>query len=122
MQGKVKFCVDFILKYACLNYENTQEKDLVSASLLFSLLWKTEAVIYLQIFWRCLLAWLDLYRLKSMEGPFGVGGGLFSVFRPLYIVYLKLIHSGKSLLSHWCHLGSTFSFLDNLARFWNVNK
>lgn len=33
MQGKVKVCVDFVLKYVCVNYENTQEKDLVYASL-----------------------------------------------------------------------------------------
>lgn len=39
MQGKVKFCVGFVLKYAYVNYENTQEKDLVCASLLlFSLM------------------------------------------------------------------------------------
>lgn len=71
MQGKVKFCVDFVLKYAYVNYENTQEKDLVCASLLFfSLLWKTGAVICLQIFlkmssgmtWFCLFSnlWRDL--------------------------------------------------------------
>lgn len=33
MQGILKFCVDFVLKYACVNYENTQEKDLACASL-----------------------------------------------------------------------------------------
>lgn len=37
--GEVKFCVDFVLKYGCVNYENTQEQDLVCPSLLcFSLL------------------------------------------------------------------------------------
>lgn len=123
MQGKVELYVDFVLKCASVNCENTQEKELVCASLLFfSLLWKTGAIIYLQIFWRCFLAWLDLSLLKYMEGPFWVEGGDFCGFRPLYIVYLRLIHSGNSLLSHWYHLGSTFSFLDDLARFWNISE
>lgn len=52
-----------------------------------------------------------------MEGRFGVGGGDFCGFGPLYVVYLKLIPSGKSLLSHRCHLGNTFSVSDDFARF-----
>ena len=52
VRDKVKFCVGFVLKYACVNYENTQEKDLVCLCLLFFSLvtLKTGAVIYLQIF------------------------------------------------------------------------
>lgn len=52
VRDKVMFCAGFVLKYACVNYENTQEKDLVCLCLLFFSLvtLKTGAVIYRKFF------------------------------------------------------------------------
>lgn len=48
----MKFCVNFVLKYAYVNYDNSKEKDLIwSCQLFLSLVTlKIGAIIYLQIY------------------------------------------------------------------------
>lgn len=59
----MKFCVNFVLKYAYVNYDNSKEKDLIwSCQLFLSLVTlKIGAIIYLQIY-------LFIFFLKMSSG------------------------------------------------------